>query len=199
MTAVVSRGFVVTAQSATTQIDILVHDASKPVVFRDGDLVFVTPDAVLGMIEVKSRVELSRFAKAIEKLSRNIEMVRLHANTRAFAAFFAFEIEGPVLENCLSRVAEGAPTWNHRLDFGALGESGFIKYWNEDPANPRHSYERWHSYKLSGTAAGYFVHNVVDAVSPQSVLPNNEVWFPTGGKEPHRVGVEPGRWTPKRT
>src|SRR5260370_14052132 len=48
-TAVVSRGFVVTAETATSQLDVLIHDGLKPVVFRDGDLVFVTPDAVLGI------------------------------------------------------------------------------------------------------------------------------------------------------
>src|SRR2546427_2303201 len=47
--AVVGRGFVVTSKSASSQLDVLIHDGSKPVVFKDGDLVFVTPDAVLGI------------------------------------------------------------------------------------------------------------------------------------------------------
>src|SRR5437867_11508345 len=51
----VSRGFVVTANATSRQIDVLIVDSSKPVLFRDGDLVFVTPDAVLGVLEVKSR------------------------------------------------------------------------------------------------------------------------------------------------
>jgi len=133
MTATVSRGYVVTAQAASTQIDILIHDAARPVVFKDGDLVFVTPDAVLGIIEVKASAGSARFSEALTKLARNIELVRLHPNTKAFAAFYSFEIEGRLLDTCLERVAEAAPTWNHRLDFGALGESGFIRYWNEDP------------------------------------------------------------------
>lgn len=194
MTATVSRGFVVTAMGASTQIDILIHDASKPVVFKDGDLVFVTPDAVLGIIEVKASAGPARFREALTKLSRNIELVRLHPNTRAFAAFYCFEIEDRLMETCLEDVAEAAPTWNNRLDFAALGETGFIRYWNEDPRNPKNQYEMWHLYELHGRAAGYFVHNVVDAISPESVFRNNDVWFPAEGKEPHRIGVQRGRW-----
>lgn len=94
-TAVVGRGFVVTGQCATHQLDVLVHDASKPLLFRDGDLVFVTPDAVLGVIEVKSRVTLSLFRESAQKLASDINLIRLHPNTRAFAALFAFDDDGP--------------------------------------------------------------------------------------------------------
>jgi hypothetical protein len=44
----VSRGFIVTASTASRQIDVLIVDSSKPVLFRDGDLVFVTPRSGLG-------------------------------------------------------------------------------------------------------------------------------------------------------
>ncbi len=44
-----------TADDASSQLDVLLFDATKPVLFRDGDLAFVTPDAVVGIIEVESR------------------------------------------------------------------------------------------------------------------------------------------------
>lgn len=184
-----------TTQSSTSQIDVLIHDMSKPVVFRDGDLVFVTPDAVLGIIEVKASVGRARFGEAADRLARNIEMIRLHPNTDAFSAFFAFEMEGAVLDGYLERVVTAAPTWNHRLDFAAIGDSYFIKYWHFDPKTQRRFYESWHDYDLPGLAPAYFVHNVIDAVSPQSVLSNNDVWFPAEGKEPHRIGTRRGHWT----
>ena len=187
--------FVVTAETATSQLDVLIHDGLKPVVFRDGDLVFVTPDAVLGIVEVKSRVGPSRFEEAAEKLARNIEMIRLHPNNRAFSGLFAFENESMDSMLYLERLATVAPTWNHRLDFAALGESPFLKYWNLDPKTQSRMYETWHSYDLPGLAAGYFVHNVIDAISPESVLSNNDVWFPKVGKEPSRVGTQVGSWT----
>ena len=194
-TAVVGRGFVVTAQSATSQLDVLIHDGSKPVLFRDGDLAFVTPDTVLGIIEVKSRLSPSQFGAAAEKLARNIDLIRLHPNTRAFAALLAFDADGTEPENYLERTAAAALTWNQRLDFAAIGDSLFLKYWNLDPETQSRMYETWHSYRLPGLAPGYFVHNVVDAVSPESVFRNSEVWFPATGKEPHRVGARRGNWT----
>ena len=193
-TAVIGRGFVVTAQSATSRLDVLIHDGAKPVLFRDGDLVFVTPDAVFGIIEVKSRVSPSQFGMAAEKLGRDIEMIRLHPNTRAFAALFAFESDGEDSEAYLERTVSAAENKNQRLDFAAIGDSLFIKYWNLDPATYRQMYQTWHSYWLPSLAQGYFVHNAVDAVCPESVFPNSEVWFPTTGKEPHRDGAKAGRW-----
>src|SRR5690348_10543597 len=50
----VGRGFVVTQDAATHQLDVLIFKSSKPVLFRDADLVFVTPDSVVGVVEVKS-------------------------------------------------------------------------------------------------------------------------------------------------
>ena len=190
-TARVSRGFVITHDWATTQIDVLIHDGSKPVVFQDGDLVFVTPDAVLGLIEIKSRVGASKFGKAVRKLSQNAAMVR-RSNSRAFAGLFAFD--GSLSNSWLDHVAAASPTWDHRLNFATVGRDGFIRYWDDDPEDPRRQYETWHAYNLPGLAIGYFVHNVVDAISPDSVFRNNEVWFPESGKESERLGVRVGPW-----
>lgn len=193
-TALVGRGFVVTGESATHQVDILIHDASRPVLFRDGDLVFVTPDAVLGIIEVKSRVTPSLFRDAAEKLASDINLVRLHPNTRAFAALFAFEADGANSEAYLEGTVTAASKWDERLDFAGIGPDRFIKYWHFDPIDEKQMYESWHSYYLPGLASGYFIHNVVDAVTPESVFRNKEVWFPTSGKEPHRDGCAKAMW-----
>ena len=53
----VGRGFVVRPERPSKQIDVLIYDASKPVLYQDGDLVIVTCDAVKGIIEVKSNIE----------------------------------------------------------------------------------------------------------------------------------------------
>lgn len=192
--AVVGRGFVVGRGAASHQIDILIHDGTKPVLFRDSDLVFVTPDAVLGLIEVKSRVDPTTFATAVAKLAGDVGLVRQHANMRAFAALFAFEAEPFNAQRYLDRSASAAASWNERVDFAALGPDAFQRYWNEDPLNPGRPYSSWHSYHLPELATGYFVHNVVDAISPESVFRNSDVWFPAAGKEPHRDGVARAAW-----
>jgi len=194
----VTRGFVVTANATSRQIDVLIVDSSKPVLFRDGDLVFVTPDAVLGVLEVKSRATPTVVSDVAMTLAETMLLVRLHPNTRAFSGLFAFEQEGGSTDLYLSKIAEASPRWENRLDFVSLGASRFIRYWHLDPDEPKHVYEGWNSYALNGLAPGYFVHNVVDAVSPDSVLSNNDVWFPRRGKEPFRDGARPGLWPAER-
>ena len=56
---IVGRGFVVTENSGSTQIDLLIVDGNKPTLFRDGDLMFVTPDCVRAVIEVKTTLPSS--------------------------------------------------------------------------------------------------------------------------------------------
>jgi hypothetical protein len=64
----VGKGFFITPTSQSKQIDILIYDAKKPVLFRDGSLAIVTFDAVLGIIEVKTSVNNSELRKSIKKL-----------------------------------------------------------------------------------------------------------------------------------
>lgn len=193
-TALVGRGFVITSDSASGQLDVLIHDAAKPVVFKDGDLAFVTPDAVLGIIEVKTRVGPAAFGAAAERLAHNIGLVRRHPNIRAFAALFSFDVEGGSSEDYLERAAEAAHDWNGRLDFAALGDSRFLKFWETNPDTPKRIYNTWHSYRMPRLAPGYFIHNVVDFVSPESVFPNNEVWFPPDGKEQFQDAARAAGW-----
>ena len=194
-TAVVGRGFVVSGQTQTRQIDILVHDASKPVLFRDGDLAFVTPDAVLGILEVKARVNDTILRQAAGTIAANAQLIRSHPNTRAFSGIFAFDLDGRARpQRLVDILSEAAPTYDERLDFACLGASTFLRYWNEDPETGRHVYKSWHAYNVPDLAAGYFVHNVVDAVSPESVFRNREVWFPRPGKEPFRTAAATARW-----
>ncbi len=190
----VGRGFVITAAAASNQLDVLVLDTSKPVLFRDGDLAFVTPDAVLGVIEVKSRATPHIVADAARKLAADMLLVRRHPNASAFAGLFAFEDGGGDSDAYLAAVAGAAARWENRLDYVCIGGSRFIRYWHLNPENQRRFYQGWHSYMLRGLAPGYFVHNVIDSVSPESVFSNSEVWFPRGGKEPFRDGALQGIW-----
>ena len=68
----VGSGFVVTIDKPSTQIDILLYDNTKPVVFRDGEFVIVTPDAVRGMIEVKTAARRRELAEVYAKLADNV-------------------------------------------------------------------------------------------------------------------------------
>ena len=69
---IIGRGFIVKENASSTQIDILIIDAAKPTLFKEGDLFIVTPDAVLGIVEVKTRLDDKKdIIKALGKLSDN--------------------------------------------------------------------------------------------------------------------------------
>lgn len=75
----VGRGFICFREGPSTQIDILITDANKPTLFKDGDLVIVTPDCVRAVIEVKTKLDaqndyqeaLSKLADVAAKIRRN--------------------------------------------------------------------------------------------------------------------------------
>lgn len=194
-TVIVGRGFVVTSTGQSGQLDVLLHDASKPVLFKDGDLVFVTPDAVIGIVEVKAKASTPVLRSAAKKLATTADLIRKHPNSDAFAGFFAFECDAGLRpQRAVDTLAAVASSYDERLDFACLGESSFVRYWNEDPETGRHPHKSWHAYNVPRLATGYFMHNVVDAISPDSVFRNRGLWFPEGGKESFRSATAPATW-----
>ncbi|QGJ19105.1 MULTISPECIES: DUF6602 domain-containing protein [unclassified Polaromonas] len=182
----VGRGFVVTATGCTTQLDILIHDNSHPVLYRDGDLVFVSPAACLAIIEVKSKLTTTNFRDASDQLATAAGFVR-HApgGRNIFAGLFAYELSGSRPERILDSLAASANGDMHRvIDHVALGEDHFIKWWHTTPERPRQLHESWHAYRLREMAAGYFVHNLLMHLSPDKEN-DQTIWFPEQSKEAH--------------
>ena len=64
----IGRGFIISADGSSTQIDVLVYRNDSPVFFRDADLVFIPPEGVLAVIEVKSNITKSSLKDALLKL-----------------------------------------------------------------------------------------------------------------------------------
>lgn len=195
----VASGFLVAPTESSKQIDVLVYDSTKPVLFKDADLVFLTSDAVRAVIEVKSKISsASHLSEVLHKLADKAEFLYEQTPDNQFEAqppfvgLFAYEWnlidEERVLE-ALFNAAHAAGDRNPHtrvVNHVALGESFFVRYWKTDPFRDRGTnYCRWHAYDLSNRAYGYFIHNVVDTVSTQSVSLNPSLWFPETGKECH--------------
>ncbi|MDR7925815.1 hypothetical protein RIE95_02190 [Acidithiobacillus thiooxidans] len=185
----VGRGFVVHLDKCSTQIDVLIYDNSMPILYRDGDLVFVTPSACRGIVEVKSNTDMGNFRAAAKKLSDNAEFIRSRSfDFHLFVGFFSFDVR---TENCrpflnaLNDAAEGQDT--RLIDHVILGSNKLIKYWSSDPSNPGASprYNQWHLYNLNRMAPGYFIHNLLLSVSKKLDAQREETWFPINSKEAH--------------
>ena len=188
-TTEIGKGFIITKEGPSTQIDILIYDTTKPVLFRDGDFVLVTPDATLGVIEVKTKVRRSDLSDVLKKIDA---IAKLHKNqpttTMPFFGLFSYE-DSDFDSNFALQVIRDV-----FIGFGvtplhifSFGESKFIRFWQFDPEDHTRLVNRWHAYELEGKAPAYFLHNTIAFTCQQSVNENDELWFPREGKEPNRI------------
>lgn len=194
----VGRGFVVRPDSCSRQIDILLYDTAKPVLYRDGDLVMVTPDAVEGIIEVKAT--LSDLDETFNHIAKNAEFAQrgrspaspLETLPEIFVGVFSYEwhYSEQRVQSVLRALQRSAERDANRvINHLSLGDRLFIHYWRFRPELQldRNAHRRWHAYRMPDLARGYFIHNVISSVARSSVSKNESVWFPPEGKEFRRV------------
>ncbi|MFN9623620.1 MAG: DUF6602 domain-containing protein [Cyanobacteriota bacterium] len=197
----VGRGFIVTENGSSSQIDILIVDNRKPMLFREGDLMIVTPDAVLAIVEVKTEVrDGSTLRHAIEKLAMIKQLIGRHENyepiaKRIWSGIFDFSEAG--LSHPVMMGAIGRANFNQHYPINSisLGKSAFIRFWESgDDVRSLEPDGVWHSYELPEVAPSYFIGNLVDSISPLERSDAGYAWFPVlGGKEQHRKMYLPRR------
>lgn len=186
----VGSGFIVTRDGPSTQIDILLYDRTRPVLFRDGDFVIVTPDATVGVIEVKTKVRGGEYRSALTKIN---EIAKLHRKqpTVSQPVFGLFSFEGDdfdsgLLLEPLKNEFKGLGTIPIHLI--SIGQSYFVRYWDLEPTNPKRPAHKWEAYKLKNKAPAYFIHNIIVYWCSPSTDQSSELWFPPHSKENHKIG-----------
>ncbi len=140
----VGRGFVCYPSSqngrsdSSGQLDILITSRNKPTLHRDGELVFVTADAVEAVIEVKTKLRRNSFGKdelelALMRLATQVQQIRSNARyrrKRCWAGMFVYD-EGDIchqgLMETIQRSAEG--DIDRAIDCIALGTGTFVRFW----------------------------------------------------------------------
>jgi len=186
----VGRGFIVAKDDSSTQIDVLVTDSSKPTLFQEGDLMIVTPDAVLGVIEVKTRQSTQKdLIDTLTKLSL-IEDMCCQATRRdsVWTGLFIYEGAEHQQEMLLRGLGEAFRETNRPVNCVSCGKDVFIRHWSrgEDVDSPEPG-PVWHSYLLSDVAPSYFMGNLIDSISSIDHSSASFAWFPVPkGKESNR-------------
>lgn len=193
----VGRGFIFTPQKCSSQIDILLYDSNCPVIFKDSDLVFVTPDAVRGVIEVKSRVTRHVLSTSLDKLLKNLDIVNegirtIHPTNYGkwdyFIGLFSYETDVTDYNIVLRMLQKKAKGEMFRVvTHVSLGPSLFVRYWSQDPDGGSEC-NKWHSYELNHLSPAYFISNLIGFLSPLSVRFNQKTWFPLSSKELRKTG-----------
>jgi len=176
-TVKIGHGFVITERGPTTQCDILLYRADCPILFREGDLVFITPDAVLAVIEVKSKTTTHVLKDALSKLAEIGAQLGRHGENCCLG-LFSYETSIRDHEKILNALEDHCQHRSQIVNLLSLGCSIFTRYWEYSPFGGNDHYEQWHSYKLKNMSAGYFVTNVLDAVSSESIDKFSNLWFP---------------------
>jgi hypothetical protein len=194
----IGRGFVLTENGPTTQCDILLYRADRPVLFRDADLVFLTPEAVLGVVEVKSRATKEVLRASIEKLALIGRHLGRHSE-HCCLGLFSYEVEGDP-RNWYSELLPALCTHpSEVVHLINLGCSSFARWWQYSPTESSDAhYECWHSYRLTDMSAGYFIANLIDKVIPDKVPLDERFWYPERSKESRRVDRIPFGAAPAR-
>jgi hypothetical protein len=181
---VVGRGFIVTEQVSSTQIDLLIVDGNKPTLFRDGDLMFVTPDCVRAVIEVKTSIPTSADIKECAvKLAKIGELCRENCESVPWLGIFSYE--GMLKRDApLLNAAEAAYEQTKVvIDCFAYGKDCFVRFWKKGELERGDSpeqgnIEKWRAYRLKHLASAYFVGTVVDALATLSRKTNAFAWYP---------------------
>ena len=116
----VGRGFIHDGERCSRQIDILIYSNDYPVLFRDGDLVFITPDVVKGIIEVKAKLDFTNIREAIQQLNSQVEIL---GDFSCYVGLFSYEYEGEYNTQLLERICieTRLQDYESRINHIALG------------------------------------------------------------------------------
>lgn len=198
-------------KKSSKQLDILITTKEKPTLFKDGELIFVTPDAVRAIVEVKTSQGTAEFKQEAEKLSIELERVR-KASSDCWGGFFIFDrkpnddLFGDVRESekhkkLLSYLRYLAQEESNEFDKNkvincvTIGQRIFTRFWRKgsragDKEIKSHT---WHSYALEeqtsshdskGLAQAYFLSNLVLHLSTHTNFDPQDAWYPLKeGKE----------------
>jgi len=193
----VGSGFIVNENECSSQIDIILYELNKPILFKDGDFVIATPDSVKGIIEVKTKIRnLSEYEEFIAKIANNLKFIRNnHYYDYIFTGLYTYEIGFAINEGNMISLLEIIKKYSEIpgghiscLNHLSLGNDFFVKFWDESPDRSNKVYNNWHGYELICKSPAYFIMNSVIEVSDNRYGIKDYLWFPPEGKEGNLIG-----------
>ncbi|MFH1287288.1 MAG: DUF6602 domain-containing protein [bacterium] len=184
----VGTGFIVFPDGASTQIDVLLYGKEKPLLFQSGEFVLVTPDAVKGVIEVKtSGKEIKK--KSLKTLSEIGKKVKSESgNASFFVGIIGYCYNLPeikkkkgqgitkvtnvllAIQSCASKFAD------KEIKCVSLGKDCIIIF-NEKIESAKKP-KKWMAYKVEDKAFAYFVYFIICCLNKEWASKNKKIIFP---------------------
>jgi len=167
---------------SSKQIDLIVYNTSYPVLFREGDFVILTPDAVHAIIEVKANLSNQNFKDVLNKANENGKFAfKYKANYPFFNGIFSYDgyenlsTNASSLKTVVSESIEEFETdsnyQKYIVNHIAFNKHLFYKYWENEETKNR-------IYRIEDLSFAFFISNLIDLVSINSVIDNSKLWFP---------------------
>lgn len=169
--ASIATGFIINENGKiSNQIDILIYNNSIPPLFIVEDLVIVSSSAVLGVIEVKTKMNSRSLKDSFQKGNNTQEIVGL--DKYIFNGIFSFDYQRNLKMNGLTAAEKNVfKNVNNYINTICLGKDYFSKLWNEGN-HPRDYNSKYYSfYKIDDLSFGYFISNLVEDVMKQLGTP----------------------------
>lgn len=197
----IGTGFVVKDQSrygehlSSRQIDLIIYSSESPILFKEGDLVILTPDAVRGIIEVKANLINQNVEDVIRKANENGEFILTGKSNKIYPIFNGvFSYESVFRNNSIKAFQRAFDDANTRCETNSyydcfkvnhvsINKDWFVKYWHrgnqkqlEQPEQP----EQPHGiYRLEDLSFSFFISNLMAYLSEESIDDNGFMWFAT--------------------
>lgn len=186
----VGTGFVRNQNLITKQIDIIIYDNSYPVLFSEGDFIITTPDNVLGIVEVKSKVTVGNLFEIMSTAQENAQIIEKNLNRIIFNGIFSYQAASSNIGSYYQKLSINDINMGGLVNHVALGDRFFIKLWEAEARNesPHASYR---FYKLpEDLTVPYFLSNLQEHILKQTnnnfANQRSEFLYPIlEGKETH--------------
>jgi hypothetical protein len=169
---------------SSRQLDLIIYDDASPVLFKEGDFVILTPDAVRGIIEVKANLQNQGVTTILTQANENGQFIfsgKIDKTKKFFNGVFSYD--GYAGDFNLDTFSENYQNSNigflpdpeytkFKVNHVSLNKDWFVKTWNAD-RNP-HSL-----YNIQDLSFSFFISNLIDTLSNKSVKKNNFIWYAT--------------------
>lgn len=176
----------------SSQLDIIIYDNTKPLLFSEGDFIITTTSNVRAILEVKSRITANTFLQVVQQFDNSITDFIDEFNQREqklFAGIFAFDFTGNIMSHHIEDALRNSRLIVNHI---SLGRNYFMRKWNAidrdrlavqvDCDGDFYNY-----YELADLSFSYFIANLIDITCGGL---NDRYWFSfpiEGTKEIHRI------------
>lgn len=194
----VGNGFVVSNQRASGEIDILIVDRNMPTLFKEDELLIVTPESVRAIIEVKTRIQSPKEIKeVIGQLAERKQVAASHvSNPNIWAGLFVYDGEGVDRhKNLLEALYETGVDMARTIDCVAFGADTLTKYFQKGLShNGVWPDNAWHSFHVPGVAPSMFISSLITHLMPDQKDHGSFAWdaIPSDGKRKYIVSNRRG-------